>query len=192
MTPPDTDYYETLQISPNAELDTVQRIYRLLAQRFHPDNQATGNAERFRQITEAYQVLSDPEQRARYDAVRPERERERSRLLSEAVRAETTVQAEQFLRLTLLEILYARRRMEPRSPGVYDMDLEELVGRPREHLEFTLWYLTQKGFVERPEGSRIVITASGVDYLEQQSKTIETVRQLAAASAADIGDERGH
>jgi|SoimicMinimDraft_4_1059732.scaffolds.fasta_scaffold1203488_1 curved DNA-binding protein CbpA len=36
------DYYEVLQISPNAELDTVSRVYRLLAQRFHPDRAAHG------------------------------------------------------------------------------------------------------------------------------------------------------
>src|SRR5436309_311083 len=81
------DYYEVMQISPNAELDTIQRVYRLLAQRFHPDNQATGDAERFRVLTEAYQVLGDPEKRAQYDVHRPDRQEERSRLLSEAVRA---------------------------------------------------------------------------------------------------------
>ena len=39
------DHYEVLQISPNAEPDTVHRVYRLLAQRLHPDNAQTGNAE---------------------------------------------------------------------------------------------------------------------------------------------------
>jgi DnaJ-class molecular chaperone len=42
------DYYETLQISPNAEPETIHRIFRLLAQRFHPDNQETGDSVRFR------------------------------------------------------------------------------------------------------------------------------------------------
>ena len=41
------DHYETLQVSANAEIDTIHRIYRLLAQRFHPDNQESGNADRF-------------------------------------------------------------------------------------------------------------------------------------------------
>ena len=48
------DYYEILQVSANAEPDTIHRIYRLLAQRFHPDNQETGNSDRFHQIHEAY------------------------------------------------------------------------------------------------------------------------------------------
>ena len=54
------DYYETLQISANAEPETIHRVFRLLAQRFHPDNKESGNGARFRELTEAYQVLSDP------------------------------------------------------------------------------------------------------------------------------------
>ena len=62
----DSDFYERLQISANAEPETIHRVYRLLAPRFHPDNQETGDEGRFREITEAYQVLSDPEKRAQY------------------------------------------------------------------------------------------------------------------------------
>jgi curved DNA-binding protein CbpA len=179
-----TDYYEVLQISPNAELDTVNRVYRLLAQRFHPDNQSTGDAERFRSLTEAYHVLGDPERRAQYDVHRPERQQERSRLISEALRAENDVESEQLLRITVLELLYARRRTEPRSPGIFFGDIEGLVGRPREHLEFTLWYLGQRKFIDRTDGSQIVITADGVDHLEQNSTARQKVLRLTAAQPA--------
>ena len=49
MTPdfPADDYYELLQISPKAEPDTIHRVFRLLAQRFHPDNQETGSEAAF-------------------------------------------------------------------------------------------------------------------------------------------------
>src|SRR5258705_11566296 len=53
------DYYEVLQVSTSAEPETINRVFRLLAQRFHPDNQTTGNEDRFRVILEAYNVLSD-------------------------------------------------------------------------------------------------------------------------------------
>ena len=43
------DFYETLQASPNADLQTLERIYRLLAKRYHPDNQASGCVEKFEQ-----------------------------------------------------------------------------------------------------------------------------------------------
>ena len=55
------DYYEFLQISPSAEADTIHRVYRFLATRFHPDNQETGDTERFFLLTQAYEVLSDPD-----------------------------------------------------------------------------------------------------------------------------------
>ncbi len=52
------DYYEVLQISPNADPDMIHRVYRLLAQRYHPDNTASGDEKAFRTITDAYEVLS--------------------------------------------------------------------------------------------------------------------------------------
>jgi preprotein translocase subunit Sec63 len=62
------DYYEFLQISPNADAETVHRVYRYLAARLHPDNPTTGDAEMFRLLKSAYDVLSDPARRSDYDA----------------------------------------------------------------------------------------------------------------------------
>jgi len=161
------DYYETLQISVNADSDTIHRVYRLLAQRFHPDNQETGNATRFRQICDAYQVLSDPEKRAQYDAVHRQKQQQRWRLVTAGTQSENDFEIERLSRLTVLEVLYTRRRLEADTPGIFVGELEDLTGRPREHLEFTLWYLVQRGFVQRTDNSRLVITAEGVDHLEQ-------------------------
>jgi hypothetical protein len=62
------DYYEILQVSPNAESGTIERVYRLLAQRYHPHKRNTGDLEMFLKLHEAHMVLSDPELRAEYDA----------------------------------------------------------------------------------------------------------------------------
>ena len=62
------DCYEAMQLSPHADADTISRVYRLLASRYHPDNRETGNSEKFIRLSAAYQILSDPEKRARYDA----------------------------------------------------------------------------------------------------------------------------
>ena len=107
------DHYEQLQISANAEPETIHRVYRLLAARFHPDNTETGDESRFRAISEAYQVLSDPEQRARYDIGHEQRRQQRWRLVSQSARPENDFEAEQIIRMTVLEVLYARRRTEP-------------------------------------------------------------------------------
>ena len=62
------DCYEAMQLSSNADAETISRVYRLLAARYHPDNRETGNSEKFLRLSEAYQILSDSEKRARYDA----------------------------------------------------------------------------------------------------------------------------
>lgn len=166
---PDTDapdYYELLQISVTAEPETVQRVYRMLAQRYHPDNQQTGDQRRFRELVEAYEVLADPVRRAQYDIIYNEQRKTRFRPVSAPERANNPIEVEQTVRLTVLEVLYQRRRAEPGKSGIFILDLEQLTGQAREHLEFTIWYLTKKNFVAREDNSKLSITVDGVDYLE--------------------------
>jgi curved DNA-binding protein CbpA len=172
------DYYDLLQISPSAEPETVHRVYRLLAQRFHPDNQESGNERRFRELTEAYHVISDPEKRAEYDVAYTRQLQQRWKLVATAADEDNDFNAEQQLRLTTLEVLYTRRRTESQSPTMTPLDLEKLIGRPREHLEFTIWYLLQKKFVTRSDNSALTITADGVDYLEQHYLKVPQRRRL--------------
>jgi len=160
------DYYEILQISPTAEPDTVHKVYRLLAQRSHPDNKETGNEALFRQLSEAYQVLSDPERRAQYDIGHAALRQARWRLVTNGVQAANDFEVEQLIRLTVLEVLYTRRRTEPGNSGLSTWELESLIGRAREQLEFTVWYLASKKYVTRSDGAELVITAEGVEYLE--------------------------
>lgn len=178
------DYYEILQISPNAEPETVHRVYRLLAQRLHPDNAETGNEAAFRMVSEAYQVLSDPERRAQYDVLHVQQRQARWRLVSSGAQSENDFEAEQLVRLTVLEVLYTRRRIEPHSPGLSPLDLEALVGRPREHLEFTIWYLGQKKYITRNDSSVLVITSDGVDYLENNYSGNLRRRRITAGPGA--------
>ena len=175
------DYYELLQVSASAELETIHRVYRLLAQRFHPDNHETGNASRFRIISDAYKVLSNPEERARYDILHQQQKQERWRLVSTGGDSENDFEMEQRVRLTVLEVLYTKRRMEPREPAVFSLDLEGMIGRPREHLEFTIWYLGQKKFVTRDDNSRLIITAEGVEHLEANYLANPRLRLKAAS-----------
>jgi curved DNA-binding protein CbpA len=160
------DYYEILQISPTAEPETVHKVYRLLAQRCHPDNKETGNDGQFRQLSEAYQVLSDPERRAKYDVTHAALRESRWRLVTNGSHAANDFELEQHIRLTVLEVLYTRRRTEPDNTGLSPWDLENLIGRAREQLEFTIWYLIQKKYVSRSDSALLVITAEGVEHLE--------------------------
>src|SRR5947209_15197306 len=67
------DYYEALGISRTASTEELQRAYRKLARQYHPDvNRDPGAEERFKEISEAYSVLSDPDTRKRYDRFGPD------------------------------------------------------------------------------------------------------------------------
>jgi len=67
------NYYAILQIPMNADKETTRRAFRTLARRYHPDAGPGSSPEKFRQIVEAYEVLSDPARRAAYDSsLRPQ------------------------------------------------------------------------------------------------------------------------
>lgn len=59
------DYYKTLGVGKNASVEEIKRAYRKLAHQFHPDK--GGDPAKFKEINEAYQVLSDPQKKAQYD-----------------------------------------------------------------------------------------------------------------------------
>ncbi|MBC6477697.1 MAG: molecular chaperone DnaJ [Hormoscilla sp. GM7CHS1pb] len=62
------DYYEVLGVSRDADKEEIKRAYRRLARKYHPDvNKEQGAEERFKEINRAYEVLSEPEMKARYD-----------------------------------------------------------------------------------------------------------------------------
>ncbi|MGN6444039.1 DnaJ C-terminal domain-containing protein [Amnibacterium sp.] len=67
------DFYETLGVSRTADVKQIRRAYRALARKYHPDvNKDPGADERFKRISEAHHVLSDPELRAQYDRFGPD------------------------------------------------------------------------------------------------------------------------
>jgi curved DNA-binding protein len=176
----ETDYYEILQLSPNAEAETIQRVYRIMAARYHPDNPETGDLPKFLALSEAHAVLSDVEKRAQYDAARVDKWSHPIPLFTTKDFIEGK-EAEANRRLGVLCLLYARRSRYPEAPSLSLLDLEELMFYPREYLEFTLWYLRQKHFVERDQGASFCLTALGVDFVEERMPSNTVFRKLLEA-----------
>lgn len=169
------DYYELLQLSSNADTDTIERIFRHFAKKFHPDNKESGDADRFRQIVEAHKTLSDPEKRAGYDVRYQDYWNRKWNLASEAGQQNSSHEVgdgtnfgdDDKHRQNLMSILYAQRRRNMKRPGVGDYELARLLGLPLELIEFHVWYLKAKGWVEQLDTGQLAISASGVDEVER-------------------------
>jgi curved DNA-binding protein CbpA len=187
------DYYEFLQISSNADPDTIHRVYRFLAARFHPDNPESGDPEKFFLLKSAYDVLSDPVRRAQYDINREVHPAEKAPL-SSSVDFMDDIKGELNRRLAVLAVLYYRRRTNPYSPEVSLAEIEKRMGFPRDYLDFTTWYLTKKGYIGKADNSDFTLTAEGVDFVETQRGNIPVLNKLltngsSASKAAQVDDE---
>ena len=175
------DYYEFLQISSNAEPDTIHRVYRFLAARFHPDNPVTGDAGKFLLLKQAYDLLSNPERRAEYDASR-KNEVSQPPPLSTWIDFMDHMEGELNRRLAVLAVLYFQRRTNPYTPEISFLEIERRLGFPRDYLEFTAWYLRNKGYITRADNSDFTLTAEGVDFVETQRVNIPILDKLLTAS----------
>jgi hypothetical protein len=159
------NYYDVLQIGPQAETETIYRVYRIMAARFHPDNPETGDIEKFLLLKKAHEVLSDPDCRADYDE-RRQKQAAAPMPIFELKDFVTGVEAEGNRRLGVLSLLYNQRRLDPDHPAVTLLDLENRMAFPREYLAFTMWYLRSKSFVTAADNSDYTLTAAGAEYVE--------------------------
>jgi hypothetical protein len=171
------DYYDILQIGPQAETETIYRVYRIMAARFHPDNPETGNVDKFLLLKTAYEVLSDPDKRAAYDARRQEKPAGPMPVF-ELKDFVTGVEAEGNRRLGVLSLLYNQRRLDPDHPSVTLLDLENRMAFPREYLAFTMWYLRSKGLVTAADNSDYTLTAPGAEFVEANIGKSEILAKL--------------
>jgi curved DNA-binding protein CbpA len=158
------DFYEVLQVSQQADAETIERVFRLLAKRYHPDNPASGDDEKFRQVQSAHEILGDPEQRAKYDV-----QYDRNKSLQWQIFGQSTAlgshEDDKRIFSGVLSLLYTARRRDPERGGLGGLQLEQLLGVPREHLEFPIWVLKKRGWVEVLDSGQIAITVDGIDQV---------------------------
>ena len=187
MTLPSRDLYEDLQLSPNASHETIERVYRLLAKRYHPDNRETGDAQKFSEVHHAYEVLTDPARRASYDVTYEQIRADTWRIFDQQSAHDDRTSDRQVFQ-GILSLLYAARRKDPKDGGLGSVALEKALGCPREHLEFPLWYLKARGWIETLDTGKYAITVDGIDKVTSREFDVPAERLLPESTSDGYTD----
>jgi hypothetical protein len=162
-----SDYYQVLQVSRQADTDTIRRIFHVLAQRYHPDNSDTGDQEKFRQVVDAHAVLCDPEKRAAHDVFLAGEDKGRVKIF-DSLQSTEGVQAEIRKRQGILRLLYAKRLTDTHRPAMRGRDFADMLACPLEHLDFALWMLRELRLIVRSDSNLFEITWQGVQAFEAE------------------------
>lgn len=171
------DYYKIMGVKPTIAIEDLNRRFHRLAKRYHPDNPVSGDRDRFDQLIEAHSVLKDAARRAQYDALYDKIVGPRQTFKSDSYESDTVGQ-DVDVQARLLSVFYTRRRRNIREPGVPEMELERIFGCPIQDLEFHLWYLRAKGWVERLENGMLAITVLGIDHVNAEHNRKKTTMLL--------------
>ena len=182
------DYYDLLHISPDADSEIIERVFRLLAKRYHPDNPDTNNRDKFDLVSEAHAVSSDPAQRAAYDAGYETQKTQQQQRHYQSI-ATGDVDDVNLIRYGMLSALYQERKNTPSDPGMGQWQLEKIIGWPEEVLAFHIWYLRGKKWIETLENGMLAITPDGVDAYEN-SEYYRGRNQLLPAPETIDGPDR--
>jgi len=157
------DYHALLRAGVAGDAESVDRLYRALAFRYHPDHRDNGDAEVFLRIREIYRILA-PSQRYQeeLEVTKP--------LKTTGLKSELRGLKDK--RLEVLSLLCQRRVSDYRNAYVSSSDLESLTGMSTQEAGFVLWYLREKGAVTLSDNTPgYTITAVGVDVLENTHRS---------------------
>jgi curved DNA-binding protein CbpA len=183
------DHYEVLQVSPNADAETIERVHRHLAKRYHPDNQLTGNAERFSEIQNAFHVLGNAEQRAAYDVKYEENRSKHWKIFDQESAADGREEDRRIFH-GILTLLYAAKRQDPESGGLGAVSIERTLGVTQEHMGFPLWYLKEHGWIIIQDNGQYAITVEGVDKVTSKEMEPPKRRLLRESSESQEAKDR--
>ena len=173
------NHYDTLQLSQYATQEVIEKTFRYLATKHHPD--AGGQKDKFNQLVEAFEVLRDPHTRDSYDQKLKSETQEISRLMENSMQAGPDAA----IRHELLCLFYARRRQNGSQPALGAVAIEKALNLSQEVLEFHLWYFREKGWIARWESGGFAITAEGVDQIDSTELRISDQKRIASSLAHD-------
>ena len=164
------NHYESLEVSQNASPEAIEKMFRLLATKHHPD--AGGDKDKFKSVVEAFEVLRDKDSKDAYDHQLISETQEVSRLLENSKQAGPDAA----IRHELLCLFYARRREEGASPALGEIAIQKTLDLTAHVVEFHLWYFREKNWIKRFEDGGFAITAEGVDQIDATELKLATTQ----------------
>ena len=170
------DHYAVLNVGPNAQFEEIEVAHERLASLHDPQQGEDPDPEKYEAVQLAFEVLSDSDLRRDFDkikgVVRDERPKFSGEPFFEALSRPSG------LRASLLCILYDFRRLHPFTPAVSMRNVLGMLKATQEEVNFALWYLKQRNLAVSDDKSNLVITADGMDFLENNPPSKEAVLQF--------------
>jgi hypothetical protein len=178
------DHYFVLGIDPKADSEMVRRAFDELKARYESSNTATADPARLEAACLAYEVLSDITLRRAFDRLKGVNQNEGVAKFSGPEFFELFGR-DTVLRVTILCVLYDRRRTHPYTPTLSMRALENILAVTSEELFVALWYLKQRNLVVNDDKSSLQITVDGLDFLEIKRPSAESVLPLIKPSSIE-------
>lgn len=185
------DYYALFKVDPACDAKMLEKAYRHFAQLYHPDHPETADIEKFQEINEAYSLLRDPKKRANYNRVYEAKKADEANghAKSEEVRVDQSSAIDDAeAHEKILAQLYNRRREHAEDPGVLRFHVQDMLKCSDDSLDFHVWYLKSKGFINVTEQGTLAITIEGVDHVIARSQSSEEARILQISKPAPDED----
>jgi len=179
------DYYIILQVDPTCSPKELEAAYRHLAKTYHPDHIDTADVIKFNQVIEAYRTLRNPDQRAEYDLVYAANKKDNWFKFTAGNSLdvdEKSVIDDAEAHARILVFLYKKRRENARSAGIAGFYVQQMLDCSEEIIDFHLWYLKEKGFIEITEQGALAITIQGIDHVISTSRNTQAEKLLITQS----------
>jgi curved DNA-binding protein CbpA len=153
------DHYEVLGIDPKADDDAIRAAHAELSRKH------AGDAEKLGSLSLALEVLTDPDLRRGFNKLKGIEIQEVVKFSADFFDG---VSRDAGVRMTLLCLLYDRRRTKSYTPSISNRQLEAMLEVAPEEMAFAVWYLKQRSLVTNDDKSALQITVAGIDLVDRE------------------------
>ncbi len=179
------DHYTILGVDPKATLEAIQTAYARLERKYNVNTPESGDQDKLDSVKLAFEVLSDPVLRLEFDKIKGI-DQDDANLMFAGLEFFDALGRQAGLRAAMLCILYDRRRKKPSKPSLSIRHIEGMIHATNDELNFSLFYLKQKGLVVGDDKSNLQITVDGMDFLEHDQPAPDKVFPFIKPSALSL------